>query len=246
MIVLLMAGGLSKRFITNENKIPKIVYPINNKPMIIHIIEQILNLKDIEKIILIVNDLYHSEIKNCIDKYINNDNLFHYIFQKTVNGTGGAIQCTLNYIKQFENKNTLIISGDTPYIKNVTIEKLLNNNNSMLITELEEPKHNGRIIIENNLIKKIVEFKDCNEEEKNIKYVNCGIYNFSINNLLKYVPLLNNKNKSNEYYLTDIIKMMSDDNIEINYHLLEKEKQIEIYNINTLDDLNDSINLINK
>ena len=116
----------------------------------------------------------------------------------------------------------------------------------MLITELEEPKHNGRIIIENNLIKKIVEFKDCDEEEKNIKYINCGIYNFSISNLLKYIPLLNNKNKSNEYYLTDIIKMMSDDNIEINYYILEKEKQIEIYNINTLEDLNDSINKINK
>jgi bifunctional N-acetylglucosamine-1-phosphate-uridyltransferase/glucosamine-1-phosphate-acetyltransferase GlmU-like protein len=244
MIILLMAGGLSKRFITDENKIPKVVYPINNKPMIIHIIEQIIKLKNIEKIILIVNNLYYEEIKKCVDTYINNENLFHYIFQNNVNGTGGAIQCTLNYIEKFKDTNALIISGDTPYIKSETIQNLLNKNNSLLITELEDPKHNGRIIIKNNSIKEIVEYKDCDDEQKLIKYVNCGIYNFEINNLLRFIPLLNNNNKSKEYYLTDIIKMISDNNIDINYFVLEKEKQIEIYNINTPEDLLDSIKKI--
>ena len=100
------------------------------------------------------------------------------------------------------------------------------------------------IIIKNNSITEIVEFKDCNEEEKNIKYVNCGIYNFEISNLLKFIPLLNNQNKANEYYLTDIIKMMNNDNIIIDYYDLEKDKQIEIYNINTMEDLHKSLDIL--
>lgn len=241
MIVLLMAAGLSKRFMKHSDT-PKVIYPINGIPMIIHIINQVLELNNVEKIFIIVNNVYYNKIKECIDNFINN-NIIEYIFQDEPNGTGGAIKSTLEYIKKY-NDNALIISGDTPYIKKETIQELVNKTNSMLITKLDEPKHNGRIIIKNNSITEIVEFKDCNEEEKNIKYVNCGIYNFEILNLLKFIPLLNNQNKANEYYLTDIIKMMNNDNIIINYYDLEKDKQIEIYNINTMEDLHKSLDIL--
>lgn len=241
MIVLLMAAGLSKRFMKNSDT-PKVIYPINGIPMIIHIINQVLELNNVEKIFIIVNNIYYSKIKECVDNFIDN-NIIEYIFQDEPNGTGGAIKSTLEYIKKYNN-NALIISGDTPYIKKETIQELFNKTNSMLITKLDDPKHNGRIIIKNNSITEIVEFKDCNEEEKNIKYVNCGIYNFEILNLLKFIPLLNNQNKANEYYLTDIIKMMNNDNIIINYYDLEKDKQIEIYNINTMEDLHKSLDIL--
>ena len=241
MIVLLMAAGLSKRFMKHSDT-PKVIYPINGIPMIIHIINQVLELNNVEKIFIIVNNIYYSKIKECVDNFIDN-NIIEYIFQDEPNGTGVAIKSTLEYIKKY-NDNALIISGDTPYIKKETIQELVNKTNSMLITKLDEPKHNGRIIIKNNSITEIVEFKDCNEEEKNIKYVNCGIYNFEILNLLKFIPLLNNQNKANEYYLTDIIKMMNNDNIIINYYDLEKDKQIEIYNINTMEDLHKSLNIL--
>lgn len=241
MIVLLMAAGLSKRFMKHSDT-PKVIYPINGIPMIIHIINQVLELNNVEKIFIIVNNIYYSKIKECVDNFIDNK-IIEYIFQDEPNGTGGAIKSTLEYIKKYNN-NALIISGDTPYIKKETIQELVNKTNSMLITKLDDPKHNGRIIIKNNSITEIVEFKDCNEEEKNIKYVNCGIYNFEILNLLKFIPLLNNQNKANEYYLTDIIKMMNNDNIIINYYDLEKDKQIEIYNINTMEDLHKSLDIL--
>lgn len=236
-----MAAGLSKRFMKHSDT-PKVIYPINGIPMIIHIINQVLELNNVEKIFIIVNNIYYSKIKECVDNFIDNK-IIEYIFQDEPNGTGGAIKSTLEYIKKYNN-NALIISGDTPYIKKETIQELVNKTNSMLITKLDDPKHNGRIIIKNNSITEIVEFKDCNEEEKNIKYVNCGIYNFEILNLLKFIPLLNNQNKANEYYLTDIIKMMNNDNIIINYYDLEKDKQIEIYNINTMEDLHKSLDIL--
>ena len=146
MIVLLMAAGLSKRFMKHSDT-PKVIYPINGIPMIIHIINQVLELNDVEKIFIIVNNVYHNKIKECVDNFINN-NIIEYIFQDESNGTGGAIKSTLNHIKKYNN--ALIISGDTPYIKKETIQKLVNKTNSMLITKLDDPKHNGRIIIKNN------------------------------------------------------------------------------------------------
>ena len=44
--------------------------------------------------------------------------------------------------------------------------------------------------------------------------------------------------------MTDIIKMMNNNNIITNYYDLEKNKQIEIYNINTMEDLNKSLNIL--
>ncbi len=38
--------------------------------------------------------------------------------------------------------------------------------------------------------------------------------------------------------------MMNNDNIIINYYDLEKDKQIEIYNINTMEDLHKSLDIL--
>ena len=122
MIVLLMAGGLSKRFMKHSDT-PKVIYPINGIPMIIHIINQVLKLNGVEKIFIIVNNVYYKKIKECVDNFIDN-NIIEYIFQDEPNGTGGAIKSTLEYIKKY-NDNALIISGDTPYIKKETIQELV-------------------------------------------------------------------------------------------------------------------------
>ena len=87
---------------------PKVIYLINGIPMIIHIINQVLELNGVEKIFVIVNNVYYKKIKECIDEFIEN-NVVEYIFQDEPNGTGGAIKSTLEYIKKY-NDNVLIIS----------------------------------------------------------------------------------------------------------------------------------------
>ena len=91
-------------------------------------------------------------------------------------GTGDAIRCCVPYLKELRvdgNENVVILSGDVPLIKHSTIELLLNNKNTLLTTILSNPFGCGRIFTSNNSeIKKIVEEKDCNEEEKDCKLVN--------------------------------------------------------------------------
>ena len=71
MNVILMCGGLSKRFIDeNNNNVCKITYLIDGKPMIIHILETIQQLDENNKIFVVLSIKYGEQIIECINKYI--------------------------------------------------------------------------------------------------------------------------------------------------------------------------------
>ena len=103
----------------------------------------------------------------------------------------------------------------------------------------------GRILFDTEgKIIGIREEKDCNEDEKKIKLVNCGIYQIRVIDLINLIPQIDNKNKSNEYYLTDIIRLMISNSIHIETSILKNEYQYEIKNVNTKKDLDELNNYI--
>ncbi len=57
---------------------------------------------------------------------------------------------------------------------------------------------------------------------------------------------ITSNNKSNEYYLTDIVGLMQEANIPIGYYCLPKDQQYEINNVNTKKDLDSLHKLIDK
>ena len=226
-VSIIMAGGMSKRF---KSDTPKVLYPVFEKPMIIHIIEKFF-LLDSQKIFIVVGK-YEQKIRDCINNYDFDKTKIVYVKQNIANGTGGAIKECLDYINEYES--VYILSGDVPFISLNTLQNL--KKNTILIAKLDNPTGNGRIINENNKIK-IIEEKDCNSSEKLIQYINCGIYHLYIRDLLNYIPLLNTNNASNELYLTDVIQYIEN----LHTYLLEDVK--EIYNINTLEDLDNALKL---
>ena len=92
-------------------------------------------------------------------------------------------------------------------------------------------------------ILKIVEEKDANEEEKKVNKINSGIYLLKSCDLLKYILFITNKNKSNEYYLTDIIEIMLKNEIKTYGYLIDEKFNNEIIGINTLEQLKELENL---
>ena len=249
MIVIIMAGGLGKRM---ESEIPKVLHQVicpsditKSYPMIIHIINTSIKI-NVKKIFVIVGK-YKEIIKKTIEEYIGFNYLIEYIDQEPALGTGHAIKCSLSLLLNYSNENALILSGDVPLISLSTLKGLEGEINKLLITELDEPFGCGRILFNefnSNKIIGIKEEKDCNEEEKKIKLVNCGIYQIKVIDLINLIPLINNNNKSNEYYLTDIIGLMIEHSIPIETFVLEKNLQYEIKNVNTKKDLEELNNFI--
>lgn len=242
--IIIMAGGLGKRMNSN---IPKVLHKINNKPMIVYILEKSIRL-NVNKIIIIVGK-YNNEIISTISEYIDKEIMrdkIEFVIQKEALGTGHAIQCCKNILlkyKEIVNK-ICILSGDVPLIKIETIDLMLSkiNHANILVSKVENPFGYGRIILQNNKIDKIVEEKDCNMEEKKIDIINSGIYSFNIILLLEYIDKIDNKNISNEYYLTQIFEILSRNNYDIDYRYLDNN--IEILGVNTIDELRNLEKLI--
>jgi len=240
MISIILAGGLGKRM---NSDLPKVLHRINDKPMIFFVIQNAIRVGS--KKILIVVGKYRDIIQHQIEEYFPKNDIFEYIDQPQALGTGHAIQCCMPYFTSNhipKSTSVLILSGDVPMLHHKTLSKLSLFNNSVLITNSENPHGCGRIIFGNRTgtMKKIVEEKDCTTIEKNIKYINCGIYHASVDTLLRTIPHIQNKNASSEYYLTDFIEIALKSGIKIQYYELPREDQYQVMNINTTEQLLDA------
>ncbi|AEQ33208.1 UDP-N-acetylglucosamine pyrophosphorylase [Acanthamoeba polyphaga mimivirus] len=238
LYITILAGGLGKRM---QSNLPKVLHQVKGQAMIVRLIYQIIKLNP-EKILIVVGK-YRDIIQQEIEKNIIDSRIF-YVDQLIPNGTGDAVKCTLPY---FENNNidNIILNGDVPMIQYTTIKDIYNcysvNSKKLLITSinLSDPTNNGRIIVnDNGEFNGIIEEKDCNDQQKTISLVNCGIYVCNSGVLLNCIPKIDNNNIQHEYYLTDLVKIYRQFyETTIDLYVLPQDKEIEIYNVNTKQQL---------
>lgn len=237
-LVFIMAGGDGKRMCSN---IPKVLHKIQDKPMIVHVIENSYKLSPL-KIIVIVGK-YHNIIENTIKDYIPIEifNIIDFSIQQDALGTGNAIKCGVKDLKNNYNSNTpiIILSGDIPLVTPQTMKLLLEdlNNAKIMTTMVDDPSGYGRVIIQNNKFKKIIEDKDCDTKQLLNKNINTGIYSITLNLLSKYIFEIDNKNSKGEYYLTDLFGILVSNNISIDFYQMEVENQIQLTGVNTKEQL---------
>lgn len=235
LVITILAAGEGKRM---NSVIPKVLHTINGTPMLVKIILQSIPLNPSH--IIIVVGKFELLIKNCLKNYFNLD-LFTFINQPEQLGTGNAILCCLPFLNSINpNSHILVLNGDVPLITSFTLCNFISDNknsNAIITTLLENPFGYGRILTINNNVCTIIEEKDCNHSQKLINEANCGIYLFNLHDLIKYLPQISNNNQQHEYYLTDIVKIMYNENIIVNRFIINKQNQYQILGINTPEQL---------
>lgn len=204
--VAIMAAGFGTRM---KSKTPKVLHSICGYPMLYHIIKEAKKISDDIHIIV-----YHEakKIQEEMERYFEG---LHFTLQDHENypGTGGAIR-NLNP----KHKYTLVLNGDMPLLEASQLETFLQQDTKVLMTSFstQNPTGYGRIIKNNdNIVTKIVEEKDASEAEKKVTSVNAGVYLFETNFLKENVVQLNNDNKQQEYYITDLIALANKKNIPV-------------------------------
>lgn len=113
-----------------------------------------------------------------------------------------------------EDGVVMIVCGDTPLILPETLKAMyqqhLESGSSLTLmtTLLENPTNYGRIITgDDGSIKKIVEEKDADAEQKKIREVNAGIYCVNLPFLFETLKQVGTDNAQGEVYLTDIVSI---------------------------------------
>ncbi len=212
--VVILAAGQGTRM---KSTTPKVLHEISGKSMLFHAIDAA---QEISNDITVV--LYHQaeRIQKEIEAVYANIR-FHEQDAAQFPGTGGAMKGV-----KTKNERTLILNGDMPLITKDSLLALTSGDAdiNMSVIKLDDPSGYGRVIIENEKVKEIVEQKDCNEAQLLTQTVNAGIYAVNTTLLERYIPQLSNDNAQAEYYLTDIVKMAVDEGKVVNPIYVEEEE----------------------
>jgi len=205
---IILAAGKGTRMNTN---LPKVMQPLGGSTIISHVIDTAKKVSD--EITLVTG--YKKEI---LKRHVNNlYSSINEVDQDEQLGTGHAVKQAAHLITA--DQKVLILYGDVPLISEATIRALLNTSDEccLLSMEPEDPTPYGKII-KNNQGKaiKITEQKDASDEEQKIKEVFTGTMVVQGAWLIEALEKIENNNAASEYYLTDLVEILSSKGVRIN------------------------------
>ena len=200
--LILLAAGKSTRM---KSATPKVLHPICARPLVNYVLDLVADLK-INNIVAVLG-YKHEEVRKALPKNIK------IVIQKRLVGTADAVKTALPLLKNFKG-TVLVLYADNPLLKKDTIDKLLkfhteNKLDATLLTaQVEKPSGYGRIIRDKySSISAIVEEKDADDFQKDIKEINTGIICFNKKSLASAIKFIKPNNRKKEYYLTDIVNI---------------------------------------
>lgn len=220
--VIILAAGKGTRM---RSSLPKVLQPLAGRPLLSHVIETAKKL-NADNIITI----YGHGGDRVQTAFAQQD--IKWVKQAEQLGTGHAVQMTLPVLPN--DGVSLILSGDVPCINPVTLQKLLDataeTGIGLVTLTLPDANGYGRIVREQGQIQAIIEHKDANDVQRQIKEINTGIYAVSNAKLHQWLPNLSNDNAQGEYYLTDIVAMALADGMQV--ASVEPEQAFEVEGVN--------------
>lgn len=211
---IVLAAGLGTRM---RSTLPKVMHPVAGRPMVKHLLSTLAKL-DLEKIVVVVGpDM--PELEAAVAPHAT-------AVQYERLGTGDAVKAGMDVLNKDGatfNGNVLVVYGDTPLIKEQTLNAMLE---ARLPVEKrfaptvvvlgflpDDPGAYGRLVVdeEDGDLLAIVEANDASPEELDIGLCNSGVMCFDGAFLPSLLARLSDDNAKGEYYLTDCVGLARED-----------------------------------
>ncbi len=225
--IIILAAGQGSRM---KSALPKVLHPIAGKALLQHVIDTAYQLAA-NKIITV-----YGHGGDIVPTTINDDNV-KWVVQEQQLGTGHAVDQAMPELE--DSDIAVILYGDVPLIKKQTLTKLIEyakKDFALLTVNLDDPTGYGRIVRNaDGKVERIVEHKDATEEEKLISEINTGILAVNAGELRNWLKRLDNSNAQGEYYLTDVIAMAVNDDMQVK--TVNPENEQEVLGVNSRSQL---------
>jgi len=231
LAVVILAAGKGTRMQSDR---AKVLHSLASRPLLIHVLDTVDTLNP--QRVLVVVGYQAEEVKQvCANRPVE------FVNQEEQLGTGHAVQQAQDALEDFEGE-LLILCGDMPLIRSTTLQALLQKHQethakcTLLSLKGKEKKDFGRVVRDaGGAVLRIVEARDATEQEKTIDEYNSGVYCFDKGILFKTLASVDPRNAQGEYYLTDVVGILSRNGHVVACHSTRNAD--EIFGINSSEDL---------
>ncbi len=231
--VVILAAGKGTRM---KSSLPKVLHPILGRPMLGYVLDLSRALKP--KLEICVLGHGSEKVKQYLHKQKSKAKV---VIQNKLLGSGDAVKRAKTALKAFKG-TVVVLYGDNPPLRPQTVKSLINHHQktnahaTLLVAKLDKPAGYGRIMRdEYHNIKQIVEEKQANDYEKDIKEINTGICCYDKTRLFKALAQVKRNPVKKEYFLTDVINILYRQQAQISFLKLEDAQ--EAIGINKQSDL---------
>lgn len=204
--VVILAAGLGTRM---KSKKAKVLHEAGGDTLLNHVIRAALHIARPERIVAVIGHQAQQVRESVKVPGV------HFAEQREQKGTGHALGCARETLGAGDGQ-LVVLNGDGPLLEARTLETLVKAQSAraaaatLITTEMDDPTGYGRIVRDGRgMIAEIIEQKSANAEQLAIREINPGVYCFNAALLWRYIGEIRPNNVANEYYLTDIVEILT-------------------------------------
>ena len=205
-LAVILAAGKGTRM---KSDLPKVLHTILGKPLVSFVIDACA-LAGTQRTLLVIGH-QAERVKETIGSGVE------YALQAQQLGTGHALLIAAQALEKGFAGDVLVLVGDAPFLSGEILHALLDHHRTtnaaatMMTAIIDPPPAYGRIVRDGKgRVLRIVEQRDATPEERLITEVNTSHYCFRSEKVFPLLGQLGTDNDQGEYYLTDIIAMLSE------------------------------------
>ncbi|MDB5944255.1 MAG: glmU [Ramlibacter sp.] len=228
--VVVMAAGKGTRM---KSRLPKVLHRLAGRALIQHVIETAAGLQARRIVVITGHGAEQVESALAASAQAAGAAVPAFARQEPQLGTGHAVQQAVPLLP--DDGITLILNGDVPLIEAPTLRELVQlcggEKLALLTVDMPDPTGYGRIVRGGTGVRAIVEHKDADEKQRQIREVYTGVMAVPTTLLKAWLGRLTNDNVQGEYYLTDIVKLAVADGAEV--AAVEISDRIQVDGVNS-------------
>ena len=198
--LIILGAGMGTRM---NSDLPKVLHQIAGAPMLVHAMKSGAALDPARTVVVAGHgaDLVEKAAR-AYDPDVT------VAIQSEQLGTAHAVAQAKEALAGFEG-DALVLYGDTPFIRPETLAAMtaarLTHDIVVLGFDAADPGRYGRLILKDDQLDRIVEFKDATDAERSVTLCNSGVIAADNTTLFALIDAVGNDNAAGEFYLTDIV-----------------------------------------